>query len=141
MRLAQQGAHWHPLIDEEANVPLWLGTREGVFQGAESPHAVTPRLQSQRTQHEDFERTTQACFRFGILQEAIQQAKGLLEERTSRVIPSLGNAHTCQGQVLLLTGIAQVLIGEGQAAPISPANSCCQVGLRQLYLCPHCPSS
>src|SRR2546421_3948023 len=141
MRLAQQGAHGHPFIDEEADVALWLSTREGVFQSAESPHAVAPRLQSQRTQHENFERTPQACFRFGIPQEAIQQAQNILQERTSQVIASLSNAHACQGQVLLLTRIAQVLIGEGQAAAISPVKSCRQVGLRQLYLCSYCPSS
>src|SRR5207237_6399674 len=106
MRLAPQGAHGHPFIDEEADVALWLSTREGMFQSAESPHAVAPRLQSQRTQHENFERTPQACFRFGISQEAIQQAQGLLQERTSQVIASLSNAHARQGQVLLLTRIA-----------------------------------
>lgn len=105
MDLAQQGLHGYPLVKEEADVALRRGRREDTFQGGEGRMPVILSGESQRPQDEDFQGTVHARFGFSIRKEAIQQVQGLQEQRACRIVPPLGDAYPCQGQVFPLTGI------------------------------------
>ena len=79
-----------------------------------------------------------ALFRLGILKQPIQQNQDIPEERICPFVARLHDAHLRHGQVLALTGIAQVIILSGQATGVRPANGCRQVALRQFELGPYC---
>src|SRR5215467_10973117 len=143
MSLAQQGHYRVPLIQEETDITLRCSEYECPFQRGQCTGSIPLCCQSQRTHDEDFQDTTQACFGLGIPDQPFQEAQNILEKRagpavagTSRIVMRLRDAHPCQGQVLSLTGIAQILIPGRQPTGVSPVDSCRYVVLSQFELRP-----
>ncbi len=45
-------------------------------------------------QHENFQSAAHTPFRFGILQEVVQQVQGIPEKRSRRILQPLDDAHS-----------------------------------------------
>src|SRR5918995_5403519 len=95
---------------------------------------VALRLVGEGLQHQNLDRATQPPARFRRLQEALQESRCLEHEVVCTVALVSGQEHPCQGDVLELAQVAEIIMG-GQAPLPRPVESFTQPTLGDPHPC------
>src|SRR5918995_447451 len=120
-KLRKQGCHRRSFVHKDADVALGFAEGERPLKRDKCSARFPPRVQCERSEDEDLDRAAHPCPTLCRPKQPIDQAQGVVEVGTLRVVSSPGDEHTCQGQVFHLTRIAGFV--DVQTIRIDPSDS------------------